>query len=62
MKKTIKKPTFEYAILYRANGTWQKFGTRSTKADAEKLGSDLVKRYMADYYKMLLIVKILILG
>jgi hypothetical protein len=52
MKKAIKKPTFCYAVLYRANGTWQKFGTRDTKDQAEKLGSDLVKKYIADYYKI----------
>lgn len=51
-KSTIKKPTYCYAVLYRANGTWQKFGTRSTKEDADRLGSDLVRRYIADYYKL----------
>lgn len=52
MKKPIKKPIYCYAVLYRANGTWQKFGTRSTKEEADRLGSDLVKKYIADYYKI----------
>jgi hypothetical protein len=52
MKATKKKPVYQYAVLYRSNGSWQKFGTRSTKEEAERLGSELVRKYMADYYKI----------
>ena len=50
--KATKKLSFQYAVMYRSNGSWQKFGTRNTKEEAERLGSELVRKFMADYYKI----------
>jgi hypothetical protein len=52
-KVAAKKAKTVYDVFYKSCfGSWERYGTRDTKAEADKLGSDVVRRMLGDYYKV----------
>ncbi len=52
-KKAAKKATTVYDVFYKSCfGSWERYGTRDTKAEADKLGSEVVRRMLGDFYKV----------